>query len=72
MANAGPGTNGSQFFIVYSDSMLPPQYTIFGTVDDNSLGTLDKIAELGQDDSNGPGDGKPKQPVTIQSVRIDR
>jgi peptidyl-prolyl cis-trans isomerase B (cyclophilin B) len=72
MANAGPGTNGSQFFIVYSDSMLPPQYTIFGTVDGNSLGTLDKIAELGQDDSNGPGDGKPKQPVTIQSVRIDR
>ncbi|MBF6168439.1 peptidylprolyl isomerase [Streptomyces gardneri] len=72
MANAGPGTNGSQFFIVYSDSQLPPQYTIFGTVDDNSLGTLDKIAELGQDDSNGPGDGKPKQPVTIQSVRIDR
>ncbi|MGK8523106.1 peptidylprolyl isomerase [Nocardia asteroides] len=72
MANAGPGTNGSQFFIVYSDSQLPPQYTIFGTVDDSSLGTLDKIAELGQDDSNGPGDGKPKQPVTIQSVRIDR
>ncbi|MGW4324881.1 peptidylprolyl isomerase [Nocardia sp. NPDC004573] len=72
MANAGPGTNGSQFFIVYSDSQLPPQYTIFGTVDDNSLGTLDKIAALGQDDSNGPGDGKPKQPVTIQSVRIDR
>ncbi|MGQ4615076.1 peptidylprolyl isomerase [Nocardia sp. R7R-8] len=72
MANAGPGTNGSQFFIVYSDSLLPPQYTIFGTVDDNSLGTLDKIAALGQDDSNGLGDGKPKQPVTIQSVRIDR
>ncbi|MEU7629392.1 peptidylprolyl isomerase [Nocardia sp. NPDC049220] len=72
MANAGPGTNGSQFFIVYGDSQLPPQYTIFGTVDENSLGTLDKIAQIGQDDSNGPDDGKPKQPVTIQSVRIDR
>ncbi|MGQ4597796.1 peptidylprolyl isomerase [Nocardia sp. R6R-6] len=72
MANAGPGTNGSQFFIVYADSELPPQYTIFGTVDANSLGTLDKIAQVGQDNSNGPGDGKPKQPVTIQALRIDR
>ncbi|QIS04870.1 peptidylprolyl isomerase [Nocardia brasiliensis] len=71
MANAGPGTNGSQFFIVYGDSQLPPNYTIFGTVDENSMATLDKIAKAGQDDSNGPGDGKPTQPVTIQSVRID-
>ncbi|ASF06416.1 putative peptidyl-prolyl cis-trans isomerase [Nocardia brasiliensis NBRC 14402] len=71
MANAGPGTNGSQFFIVYGDSQLPPNYTIFGTVDENTMGTLDKIAKAGQDDSNGPGDGKPTQPVTIQSVRID-
>ena len=31
MANAGPGTNGSQFFIVYKDSQLPPNYTVFGT-----------------------------------------
>ncbi|PXX57822.1 peptidyl-prolyl cis-trans isomerase B (cyclophilin B) [Nocardia tenerifensis] len=71
MANAGPGTNGSQFFIVYGDSQLPPNYTIFGTVDENSMATLDKIAKAGQDDSNGPGDGKPSQPVDIQSVRID-
>ncbi|MBF6266599.1 peptidylprolyl isomerase [Nocardia farcinica] len=71
MANAGPGTNGSQFFLVYGDSQLPPQYTIFGTVDENSMATLDKIAALGQDDSNGPGDGKPTSPVTIQSVRLD-
>lgn len=71
MANAGPGTNGSQFFIVYGDSMLPPNYTIFGTVDETGLQTLDKIAALGQDESNGPGDGKPRQPVTLQTVRID-
>ncbi|GAA5076885.1 peptidylprolyl isomerase [Nocardia iowensis] len=71
MANAGPGTNGSQFFIVYGDSQLPPNYTIFGTVDENTMGTLDKIAKAGQDDSNGPGDGKPTQPVNIESVRID-
>ncbi|MEU2252240.1 peptidylprolyl isomerase [Nocardia xishanensis] len=71
MANAGPGTNGSQFFIVYGNSQLPPQYTIFGTVDENSMATLDKIAKAGQDNSNGPGDGKPTSPVTIQSVRLD-
>ncbi|MFI6361708.1 peptidylprolyl isomerase [Nocardia sp. NPDC050630] len=77
MANAGPdqvtggGTNGSQFFIVYGDSKLPPNYTIFGTVDPDSMGTLDKIAAGGQDNSNGQGDGKPNLPVTIQSVRID-
>ena len=71
MANAGAGTNGSQFFLVYGDSELPPQYTIFGTVDESSLATLDKIAEIGQDDSNGPGDGKPNSPVTIQAVSLD-
>lgn len=71
MANAGPGTNGSQFFIVYGDSMLPPNYTIFGTVDEAGLATLDTIAGIGQDESNGPGDGKPNQPVTLKSVRID-
>ncbi|MBH0774944.1 peptidylprolyl isomerase [Nocardia bovistercoris] len=68
----GMATNGSQFFIVYGDSELPPQYTIFGTVDENSLKTLDKIAQGGQDNSNGPGDGKPNTQVTIQSVRLDR
>ncbi|MEV0246443.1 peptidylprolyl isomerase [Nocardia sp. NPDC050712] len=71
MANAGPGTNGSQFFIVYGDSQLPPQYTIFGSVDENSLGTLDKIAAGGSDDANGPGDGKPITPVEIRSVLLD-
>ncbi|MEV6280629.1 peptidylprolyl isomerase [Nocardia sp. NPDC051832] len=70
MANAGPDTNGSQFFIVYGDSQLPPQYTIFGTVDAGGLATLDKIAAGGSDDSNGPGDGKPKIPVEIESIKL--
>ncbi|RVW04027.1 peptidylprolyl isomerase [Rhodococcus xishaensis] len=71
MANAGPGTNGSQFFLVYGDSMLPPQYTVFGTVDDTGLATLDKIAAAGDDASNSAGDGKPNLPVEITSVRLD-
>ncbi|MRH87316.1 peptidylprolyl isomerase [Nocardia sp. SYP-A9097] len=75
MANAGPdpmdggGTNGSQFFLVYGDSKLPPQYTMFGTVDEAGLATLDKIAAAGV--QGGGGDGKPVDDVTIQSVRID-
>ncbi len=44
MANHGPGTNGSQFFLVYEDSLLPPTYTVFGTVDKTGLATLDAIA----------------------------
>ena len=39
MANAGPDTNGSQFFLVYEDTELPPSYTTFGTIDDAGLET---------------------------------
>ncbi|MGW4355592.1 peptidylprolyl isomerase [Nocardia sp. NPDC004582] len=69
MANAGPGTNGSQFFLVYGDSQLPPQYTIFGTVDEAGLATLDKIAKGGV--AGGGQDGKPAMDVNIQSVQIN-
>jgi peptidyl-prolyl cis-trans isomerase B (cyclophilin B) len=69
MANTGSGSNGSQFFLVYADSMLPPTYTAFGTIDDTGLATLDKIAAAGVD---GAGDdGKPAMPVKIDSVRLD-
>src|SRR3954466_447723 len=69
MANAGPGTNGSQFFLVYKDSELPPNYTVFGTIDETGLATLDKIAAVGTVDG-GP-DGKPKGRVTIKSILLD-
>jgi peptidyl-prolyl cis-trans isomerase B (cyclophilin B) len=69
MANAGPGTNGSQFFLVYKDSELPPNYTVFGTIDQTGLATLDKIAAAGTTDG-GP-DGKPKGDVTIKSILLD-
>jgi peptidyl-prolyl cis-trans isomerase B (cyclophilin B) len=70
MANAGPDTDGSQFFLVYGDSPLPPNYTVFGAIDAAGLKTLDKVAGAGDDDSNGPGDGKPKLPVTIKTVQV--
>jgi peptidyl-prolyl cis-trans isomerase B (cyclophilin B) len=64
-----PDSGGSQFFLVYGDSPLAPDYTVFGTVDQAGLATLDKIAAAGQDDSNGTGDGKPTVPVTLTSVK---
>jgi eukaryotic-like serine/threonine-protein kinase len=67
MANAGPGTNGSQFFLVYKDSQLPPAYTVFGTIDAAGLATLDKIAAAGV--AGGGDDGQPGTEVTITSVR---
>jgi peptidyl-prolyl cis-trans isomerase B (cyclophilin B) len=69
MANAGPNTNGSQFFIVYKDSQLPPNYTVFGKVDDKDMAVLDKIAAAGTAD--GKPDGKPKTDVVITSARVD-
>ena len=69
MANAGPGTNGSQFFLVYKDSQLPPNYTVFGTIDQTGLATLDKIAAAGTAD--GGQDGKPKDDVQIKSILLD-
>ena len=68
MANAGPGTNGSQFFLVYEDSSLPPNYTPFGKIVEG-LDVLEQIADAGSDESNGTGDGKPKLPVQIETLR---
>ena len=69
MANAGPDTNGSQFFLVYKDSQLPPNYTVFGTIEPTGLATLDKIAKGGVD--GGGQDGKPATAVTIKSMMLD-
>ncbi|MBS2552339.1 peptidylprolyl isomerase [Catenulispora sp. NL8] len=69
MANAGPNTNGSQFFLVYKDSTLPPSYTPFGTVA-SGLDVVTKIAAGGEDDSNGAGDGRPKIDVVLNSVTV--
>ena len=69
MANAGPDTNGSQFFLVYKDSQLPPNYTVFGTIDGTGLATLDKIAQSGV--AGGAQDGKPATEVKVKSVLLD-
>ena len=69
MANAGPNTNGSQFFIVYDDTPLPPLYTVFGTIDDAGLEVVRKVAEAGSDEANAPGDGAPLEQVVVESVK---
>lgn len=71
MANSGPNTNGSQFFIMLGNNALPHLYTIFGKV---SFG-LDVVDKIGKVDiipnpQMGPTDGSPKQPVVIQAVKI--
>jgi peptidyl-prolyl cis-trans isomerase B (cyclophilin B) len=69
MANSGSGTDGSQFFLVWGDAEISPAYTVVGTVDDDGLAVLDEIAANGNDASNGPGDGAPNDPVTIETMR---
>ncbi|WP_352230124.1 peptidylprolyl isomerase [Streptomyces lavendulae] len=69
MANAGPGTNASQFFMVYGDSELPPNYTVFGRIT-IGMDILEQVARAGADNTNGEGDGAPKKKITIQDVTI--
>jgi len=68
MANSGPGTNGSQFFIVYEDnSRLGPNYSLWGRVV-KGLEIVKAVAALGSNNSNGPGDGAPIQPIAIEKA----
>jgi len=71
MANSGGSdTNGSQFFLVYKDSTLGPDYTPFGTIT-SGLDILQKVANAGTSCTySGAGDGAPKEKVIINSVTI--
>ncbi|MGN9914758.1 peptidylprolyl isomerase [Phytohabitans sp. LJ34] len=70
MANAGAGTNGSQFFIVFKDGELDPAYTPFGTVT-AGLEVVGQVAAGGHDNSLAGGGGKPKVAITIQGLTVD-
>jgi peptidyl-prolyl cis-trans isomerase B (cyclophilin B) len=68
---AEPDTGGSQFFLVFGDTQIPPEYTVFGRIDDAGLQVLDKVAQGGIDTSKpgiGDGSGPPKVPVTFTQV----
>jgi peptidyl-prolyl cis-trans isomerase B (cyclophilin B) len=66
MANSGPNTNGSQFFIVYKDTQLAPNYTIFGTVA-KGLDVVEKVAKGGTASGD---DGKPKTAISLKTVTV--
>jgi len=69
MANTGrPGTNGSQFFLVYADSTLPPSYTVFGRLAPEGLAVVEKIGQAGV--AGGGADGAPATPVEITDVTV--
>ena len=65
MANAGPNTNGSQFFIMHVDYPLPPHYTIFGRVTEGQE-IVDAIASTPTDAND-----RPRAPVTMEQVTIE-
>ncbi|MGW2862942.1 peptidylprolyl isomerase [Streptomyces sp. NPDC001205] len=71
MANTGqPHSGGSQFFLVYKDSKLPPTYTPFGTMDAAGLKAVEDVAKEGVE--GGAGDGAPKKAVTIEKAAVTK
>ena len=67
MANSGPGTNGSQFFLVFADTTLGANYTIWGTIT-QGLDIVKAIARAGV--KGGGADGTPNQPIAINRVVV--
>jgi len=69
MANSGANTNGSQFFLVFKDTSLSPDYTPFGTIT-SGLDILQNVAKAGTSCTFSAGGGVPKEKVVINSVTI--
>lgn len=68
MANSGPNTNGSQFFLVYANTTLAPSYTIWGTIT-SGLDIVKAIAKAGA--IGGAPDGKPAKTISISKVLVN-
>ena len=69
MANSGPNTNGSQFFIVHKDTDAPKNYVIFGQVL-TGMETIDKIAGVKVEDNGRGEQSKPTETVKIEKIEI--
>lgn len=71
MANAGPDTNGSQFFFVFKDSPLQAQYSLFGKIT-KGMDIIKKVAEGGDDGAYAQqaGGGRPKTEIVFQTVTV--
>ncbi|WP_245787725.1 peptidylprolyl isomerase [Amycolatopsis saalfeldensis] len=73
LANTGqPGSGGSQFFMMFGTTPIPPTYTVFGSISDAGLAVLDKVARGGIASAGNAGDGTgpPRIPVTFSSVAV--
>lgn len=64
-----PDSGGSQFFIVYEDSLLPGGYTVFGHVT-KGLDVVQHVASAGSNNVNGPGDGAPIRAIGLRGVEV--
>jgi peptidyl-prolyl cis-trans isomerase B (cyclophilin B) len=67
---SAPNTTGSQFFLCFVDTELPPEYTVVGTIDEAGLQVLETVAAGGIQDVGPQGDGAPAIPVTIESMTV--
>jgi peptidyl-prolyl cis-trans isomerase B (cyclophilin B) len=71
MANTGqPNSGGSQFFMVFGDTQLPPAYTVFGTLDEDAIKTLQEVGEAGVGEAGPDGTGAPKTPVEFETITV--
>jgi len=71
MANRGPNTNTSQFFIMLNDIPMPKNYTIFGKVT-KGMDVVDSIAAVEIIPQMGPTDGKPKVDIVMKNVSVKK
>jgi peptidyl-prolyl cis-trans isomerase B (cyclophilin B) len=67
---SAPDSGGSQFFLVFEDTQLSPDYTVFGTMDEASLKVLRAVSAKGTDNSEAQGVGRPKQKVVFENVVV--
>jgi cyclophilin family peptidyl-prolyl cis-trans isomerase len=67
---SAPNTTGSQFFLCFVDTELPPEYTAVGTIDEAGLQVLETVAAGGIQDVGPTGDGAPAIPVQIESMTV--
>ncbi|OIJ28107.1 peptidylprolyl isomerase [Nocardioides luteus] len=71
MANTGqPDSGGSQFFMVFGDTQLPPAYTVFGTLDEAAVKTLQKVGKAGVGEPGPDGTGAPNTPVDFETITV--
>jgi peptidyl-prolyl cis-trans isomerase B (cyclophilin B) len=72
---SAPNSSGSQFFKVYGEASLNPDYAVFGSISDEGMRVLDEVARAGIDPASSQqsqdGAGRPKIPVTFTAVTID-